>query len=64
MSITVNVGEYGIALNFNVNYDVSAATSLALNITRPDGTLITGTPSPATRRPGQPGNTGLNAATT
>lgn len=39
-----NVGEYGIAYDLNVNYDISAATSLELAITRPDGTKITGTP--------------------
>lgn len=40
-----NVGEYGIAFDLNLNYDVSAATSLQMVITRPDGTTITGTPT-------------------
>jgi hypothetical protein len=40
----INVGEYGIAYDLNVNYDLSAATSLVLSITRPDGTKITGAP--------------------
>lgn len=43
--MTMNVGEYGLALNLNVNYDISAATALQLAITRPDGTTITGTPT-------------------
>lgn len=41
----MNVGEYGISFNLNVNYDISAATALSLAITRPDGTTITGTPT-------------------
>lgn len=40
-----NVGEYGIAFDLNLNYDVSAATSLQMVITRPDGTKITGAPT-------------------
>jgi hypothetical protein len=40
-----NVGEYGIAFDLNLNYDLSAATSLQIAITRPDGTKITGTPT-------------------
>jgi hypothetical protein len=43
--MTINVGEYGLALNLNVNYDISAATALQLAITRPDGTLVTGVPT-------------------
>lgn len=43
--MTINVGEYGVAYDLNVNYDISAATSLQLVITRPDGTKITGTPT-------------------
>lgn len=43
--MTINVGEYGLVLNVNVNFDISAATSLQLVITRPDGTTITGTPT-------------------
>lgn len=37
----MNVGEYGIAYNLNVNYNISAFTSLSLVITRPSGTIIT-----------------------
>lgn len=40
-----NVGEYGIAYDLNVNYDISAATSLQLVITRPDESKITGVPT-------------------
>lgn len=40
-----NVGEYGIALDINVNYDISAATSVEMRITRPDGSTIS---APAT----------------
>ena len=43
--MTMNVGEYGLVFNLNVNFDISAATSLQLAITRPDGTAITGTPT-------------------
>ena len=43
--MTINVGEYGHDLNLNVNYDISAATSLQLVITRPDETTITGVPT-------------------
>jgi hypothetical protein len=39
----MNVGEHGIAYNLNVNYVLSAATSLSLTITRPDGTSVTRT---------------------
>lgn len=39
----MNVGEYGIAHNLNVNYGIGAFTSLSLVYTRPDGTLITRT---------------------
>lgn len=39
----MNVGEYGISFNLNVNYNISAFTSLSLVITRPDGTTITRT---------------------
>lgn len=41
----MNVGEYGLAFNLNVNYDLSAATSLSIAITRPDGTVINGAPT-------------------
>lgn len=43
--MTMNVGEYGLVLNLNVNFDISAATSLQLVITRPDNTTITGVPT-------------------
>lgn len=42
--MTINVGEYGVAYDLNVNYDLSAATTLQLAISRPDGTMITGVP--------------------
>lgn len=37
----MNVGEYGISYNLNVNYDISGFTTLGLVFTRPDGTTIT-----------------------
>lgn len=43
--MTMNVGEYGLVLNLNVNFDISAATSLQMAITRPDGTAIAGVPT-------------------
>lgn len=43
--MTMNVGEYGLVFNLNVNFDIAAATSLQLVITRPDGTAINGTPT-------------------
>lgn len=43
MSLNINVGEYGIALNLNVNYGITNFVTLQLDITRPDGTLITRT---------------------
>jgi hypothetical protein len=43
--MTMNVGEYGLVFNLNVNFDISAATSLQLAITRPDGTAIAGVPT-------------------
>jgi hypothetical protein len=46
--MNVNVGEYGIALNLNVNYDISAFTTLELDITRPDSTTITRANGPVT----------------
>jgi hypothetical protein len=39
----MNVGEYGIQFNLNVNYNISAFTALSLVITRPDGTFVTRT---------------------
>lgn len=41
----MNVGEYGLAFNLDVNYDISAAQALAIAITRPDGTVINGVPT-------------------
>lgn len=41
----MNVGEYGIAFNLGLNYDISAATSLSLAITRPDGSVTNGVPT-------------------
>lgn len=43
--MTMNVGEYGLVFNLNVNFDISAATSLQLAITRPDNTTINGVPT-------------------
>jgi hypothetical protein len=43
--MTMNVGEYGLVLNLNVNFDISAATSLQLAITRPDNTTINAAPT-------------------
>lgn len=37
----MNAGEYGIALNLNVNFDISGNTSLSLAFTRPDGSTLT-----------------------
>lgn len=45
MSKTINVGEYGIVYDLNVAFDISAATSLSIAITRPDGTTINGVPA-------------------
>lgn len=42
--MTINAGEYGLALNLNVNYDLSNATSLQILFTRPDDTTFTGVP--------------------
>lgn len=45
--MTVNVGEFGLALNLNVNYNISGATAgtgLSLSITRPDNSAFSGTP--------------------
>lgn len=39
----MNVGEYGISLNLNVNFNIAAFTTLSLVFTRPDGTTITRT---------------------
>lgn len=40
--MTVNVGEYGLALNVNVNFDITAATGLSLSFTRPDNSAFSG----------------------
>lgn len=39
----MNVGEYGIVHNLNVNYDISGFTALSQVYTRPDGTTFTRT---------------------
>lgn len=44
----MNVGEYGIAHNVNVGYDISGKTSLILNYTRQDGTTFNATGSDVT----------------
>lgn len=41
----MNVGEYGIALNVNVNFDLSGASSLVLAFIRPDDSSFVGTPT-------------------
>jgi hypothetical protein len=43
--MTMNVGEYGLVFNLNVNFDISGATTLQLAITRPDNTTITAMPT-------------------
>lgn len=37
----MNVGEYGIVYNLNVNFDISGFTSLSLTFTKPDLTTFT-----------------------
>lgn len=37
----MNVGEYGLAFNMNVNFNISGFTALSLAITRPDATTLT-----------------------
>ena len=39
----MNVGEYGISFNMNVNFNISAFTALSLVFTRPSGTTFTRT---------------------
>lgn len=39
----MNVGEYGIVHNLNVNYDISGFTALSQVYTRPDATTFTRT---------------------
>lgn len=47
--MSLNITEFGLAFNLNVNFDLSAATSLLLEFLRPDLTVFTGTPTaPAT----------------
>lgn len=41
----MNKNEYGIAFNLNVNFNLSAAISLSMEIIRPDNTIITGVPT-------------------
>lgn len=48
MSASPNVGEWGISYNLNVNYNISAFTTLSLTFTRPDGTSFTRTGSDVT----------------
>lgn len=43
--MSLNVTEYGIALNLNVNYNVSNAQSLLLSFIRPDLTTFEGVPT-------------------
>jgi hypothetical protein len=37
----MNVGEYGIVFNLNVNFDISGFTGLSLAFTKPDASLLT-----------------------
>lgn len=39
----MNVGEYGIAFNLNVGYDISGNSALSLVFTRPDASTFTAT---------------------
>ncbi len=41
--ITVNEGEYGVACVFNTAYDMSAFTTLKIQFTKPDGTILLAT---------------------
>lgn len=41
----MNVTEFGLKFNLNVNYDISGGTSLQMNFTRPDGTTFSGVPT-------------------
>lgn len=41
--MSMNVGEYGLALNINTNFVLTGFTSLTLDFTRPDGTTFTRT---------------------
>lgn len=44
----MNKNEYGIDFNLNVNFDLSANTSLSLEITKPNGATITVVPTVGT----------------
>lgn len=44
----MNVGEYGISFNLNVNYNIASFTSLSITFTRPDGTTFTAINGPVT----------------
>lgn len=46
--MSLNITEYGLAFNLNVNFDLSAATSLLLEFERQDGTKFTGVPTAPT----------------
>lgn len=37
----MNVGEYGIALQFGTGFDMSSQTSLHIQFTKPNGTVLT-----------------------
>lgn len=41
----MNVNEYGIDINFNVNYTMTGFTSLSLAITKPNGAVLNKTPT-------------------
>ncbi len=41
----MNQNEFGIDINFNVNFDMSARTGLSLVITKPSGAALTKTPT-------------------
>lgn len=43
--MSLNITEFGLAYNLNVNFDLSAATSLVLDFQRPDGTKFSGVPT-------------------
>ena len=49
----MNVGEHGIAYHFNANFNLSAHTSLVLEFTRPDKTVVAHT-SPDVAAPNVP----------
>lgn len=48
MSTVINTGEYGIALNFNANYNLSSATTLSLSVVRPDNSAFVAQPTRGT----------------